>query len=393
MMKKGIAILGSTGSIGTQTLDVISQHRDRYSVELLTAGSNSSLLIRQAIEFDANAVVICDSRKYEEVRDALAPHGIKTFTGTESICDAVKADCIDTVVAAMVGFSGLKPAMSAIEAGKTLALANKETLVAAGSIIRSLCMKHKARILPVDSEHSAIFQCLNGEVSDMEKVILTASGGPFLHTPKEEMFNAGKEAALKHPRWKMGAKVTIDSATMMNKGLEMIEARWLFSLRPEEIEIIIHPQSIIHSMVQFKDGTVMAQMSHPDMRIPIQYSLAYPERPELNTTRLDFSVLSGLTFHKPDTDRFPAIDIAYSAIRKGGNMPCIMNAANEIAVSSFLEDRIRFGEITDIVHETMEKSCFIQEPSIEDIFSSDEAARETARRITETKIKESTKWK
>lgn len=385
-MKKGIAILGSTGSIGTQALDVISQHRDDYSVELLTANNNSNLLIRQAIEFDANSVVICNPDKYREVQEALSPHGIKVFSGMESVCGLVKAESVNTVLTAMVGFSGLKPTIAAIEAGKTIALANKETLVAAGPAIRELCQKYGAPVIPVDSEHSAIFQCIQGEYSPIEKILLTASGGPFFHSSEEEIANATVEEALNHPRWKMGAKVTIDSASMMNKGLEMIEARWLFDLKPEQIEIVVHPQSVIHSMVQFADGTVMAQMSMPDMRIPIQYGLSYPVRPKLNTKRIDFGEMGSLSFFKPDTKKFPAIEIAYEAIRKGGNMPCIMNAANETAVSEFLKGKIRFRTITDIVSETMTRAKFIASPDMAQIYASNEEALEISREIAEKYI-------
>lgn len=385
-MKKGIAILGSTGSIGTQALDVISQHRDDYSVELLTANNNSNLLIRQAIEFDANSVVICNPDKYREVQEALSPHGIKVFSGMESVCGLVKAESVNTVLTAMVGFSGLKPTIAAIEAGKTIALANKETLVAAGPAIRELCQKYGAPVIPVDSEHSAIFQCIQGECSPIEKILLTASGGPFFHSSEEEIANATVEEALNHPRWKMGAKVTIDSASMMNKGLEMIEARWLFDLKPEQIEIVVHPQSVIHSMVQFADGTVMAQMSMPDMRIPIQYGLSYPVRPKLNTKRIDFGEMGSLSFFKPDTKKFPAIEIAYEAIRKGGNMPCIMNAANETAVSEFLKGKIRFRTITDIVSETMTRAKFIALPDMAQIYASNEEALEISREIAEKYI-------
>lgn len=385
-MKKGIAILGSTGSIGTQALDVISQHRDDYSVELLTANNNSNLLIRQAIEFDANSVVICNPDKYREVQEALSPHGIKVFSGMESVCGLVKAESVNTVLTAMVGFSGLKPTIAAIEAGKTIALANKETLVAAGPAIRELCQKYGAPVIPVDSEHSAIFQCIQGECSPIEKILLTASGGPFFHSSEEEIANATVEEALNHPRWKMGAKVTIDSASMMNKGLEMIEARWLFDLKPEQIEIVVHPQSVIHSMVQFADGTVMAQMSMPDMRIPIQYGLSYPVRPKLNTKRIDFGEMGSLSFFKPDTKKFPAIEIAYEAIRKGGNMPCIMNAANETAVSEFLKGKIRFRTITDIVSETMTRAKFIARPDMAQIYASNEEALEISREIAEKHI-------
>lgn len=379
MRKKGIAILGSTGSIGTQALDVIAQHREKYSVELLTANRNSELLIKQAIEFDANTVIICDKSKYKEVNDALSPHDIKVFAGIESVQEAVCVESIDTVLTAMVGFSGLRPTVAAIKAGKTIALANKETLVAAGEIISRMCIEHRTPVIPVDSEHSAIFQSLQGEYNPIEKILLTASGGPFLHSSEEEIRQAGIEDVLKHPRWKMGAKVTVDSASMMNKGLEMIEARWLFNTDPSKIEIIVHPQSVIHSMVQFEDGSIIAQMSHPDMRIPIQYGIAYPERPALNTKRLDFSELGKMTFEKPDTGRFPAIEIAYGCIRKGGNMPCIMNAANEAAVAAFLNGKIKFHAIPEIISSAIGKAHFLEHPDLEDIFGThEEVYRKTA---------------
>ena len=385
MKKTGIAILGSTGSIGTQALDVISRHRDMYDVELLTANNNASLLIEQALEFDANAVVICNEEKYDTVKKGLDGSGTKVFAGIGSVCDLMSMESIGTVVAAMVGFSGLRPTVAAIKAGKRIALANKETLVAGGPVISGLAKRHGNNIIPVDSEHSAIFQCLQGECSHIEKIILTASGGPFLNTPAEKMANASVSEALNHPRWKMGAKVTIDSADMMNKGFEMIEAKWLFDMAPEKIEIIVHPQSVIHSMVQFEDGAVMAQLGSPDMRIPIQYALAYPQRPYLNTERIDFGKLASMSFLKPDRQKFPAIDIAYHAIRKGGNMPCIMNAANEIAVDAFLRERIRFGQITEIIGETMAAVKHLPVPTLEDILLSNEEAAGFAKNLVMTK--------
>ena len=375
MEKRHLAILGATGSIGSQSLDVVRQHREMFDIELLTANSNSDLLIRQAIEFDANSVVICDESKYNEVNEVLAPHGIKVFCGMDSICSLVAGDNIDIVLTAIVGFSGLRPTISAIEAGKTIALANKETLVAGGEVVMSLAARYNAPILPVDSEHSAIFQCLMGAAGNsVSKILLTASGGPFREWPKERIAEATKNQALKHPQWTMGAKITIDSATMMNKGLEMIEARWLFDMKPEDIEIVIHPQSIIHSMIEFEDGAVIAQMGHPDMREPIQFALAFPHRLPLNNKKLDFASLGNLSFERPDLDRFPCIDLAFKAIERGGNIPCAMNAANEAAVAAYLEDRISFYKIAEIIEECMEKTSFIAGPTTEDILKTDEEA-------------------
>ncbi|MBO7763346.1 MAG: 1-deoxy-D-xylulose-5-phosphate reductoisomerase, partial [Bacteroidales bacterium] len=349
-MKRRVAILGSTGSIGTQALDVISQHPDLFEVELLTANNSKELLIQQAIKFNANTVVIGNKDLYREVSDALAPHMIKVFAGNDSIAEILEFSTnIDIVVASMVGFSGLKPTLAAIRSGKTIALANKETLVAAGEIVTAQAKKHNSFIVPVDSEHSAIFQSLQGERAEIEKILLTASGGPFLDASVEQMAAATKEIALKHPRWNMGAKVTIDSASMMNKGLEMIEARWLFDVEPSKIQMVIHPQSIIHSMVQFTDGSIIGQLGVPDMRIPIQYALSYPYRIPLNVERLDLFKVASLTFREPDMEKFPCIRIAYDSIKAGGNIPCIMNAANEIAVAAFLRDRIRFTEIPSVI--------------------------------------------
>jgi len=387
MQKRHIAILGSTGSIGTQALDVISRHEDLFEVELLTAGSNSALLIEQARRFKPNAVVICNESKYKEVSEALDPLYIKVFTGIDSVCDIVAGSNIDMVLTAMVGFSGLKPTVAAIKAGKAIALANKETLVAAGEIIMSMAAEYHAPIVPVDSEHSAIFQCLQGENADIEKLLLTGSGGPFRKSSKEEMAAATREMALNHPRWKMGPKVTIDSASLMNKGLELIEARWLFDMQPKDIEVVIHPQSIIHSMVQFTDGSVIAQMSNPDMRVPIQYALTYPCRTDLNTERLDFAALSQLTFEKPDLDRFPCLKLAYGALERGGNSTCIMNGANEVAVQAFLEGRIRFTDIPSLIEETLSEASFIKKPSLEEIFSTDfEAKRIAAQKLNKFQI-------
>ena len=376
--KRHIAILGSTGSIGTQALDVIGQHEDRFQVELLTANNNSQLLIEQARRFNPSSVVICNPDRYEEVAAALDPLYIKVFTGIDSICELLKDPQIDIVLTAMVGFSGLKPTIAAIEAGKAIALANKETLVAAGALIMPLARKHGAPILPVDSEHSAIFQCLQGEHARLEKILLTGSGGPFLHSTREELAAATREQALRHPRWKMGAKVTIDSASLMNKGLELIEARWLFHVDPQDIEVVIHPQSIIHSMVQFSDGCVMAQLSQPDMRLPIQYALSYPERIDLNTQRIDFASLAQLTFEKPDLERFPCLGMAYEALEKGGNATCIMNGANEAAVAAFLDGRIRFTQIPYIISTTMARCAFVARPGLDAIYSTDFEAKRIA---------------
>lgn len=375
-MKRRVAILGSTGSIGTQALDVISQHPDLFEVELLTANNSKELLIQQAIKFNANTVVIGNKNLYREVSDALAPHMIKVFAGNDSIAEILEFSTnIDIVVASMVGFSGLKPTLAAIRSGKTIALANKETLVAAGEIVTAQAKKHNSFIVPVDSEHSAIFQSLQGERAEIEKILLTASGGPFLDASIEQMAAATKEIALKHPRWNMGAKVTIDSASMMNKGLEMIEARWLFDVEPSKIQMVIHPQSIIHSMVQFTDGSIIGQLGVPDMRIPIQYALSYPYRIPLNVERLDLFKVASLTFREPDMEKFPCIRIAYDSIKAGGNIPCIMNAANEIAVAAFLRDRIRFTEIPSVIEKTIGKCNFVAKPDIEDIFESDRQGR------------------
>ena len=383
--KRHIAILGSTGSIGTQALDVIGQHPDLFEVELLTANNNSRLLIEQARRFNPASVVICNEDRYEEVFEALDPLDIKVFTGIDSICDLLRSPSIDIVLTAMVGFSGLRPTIAAIRAGKAIALANKETLVAAGSLVMPLARSCGAPILPVDSEHSAIFQCLQGEHARLEKILLTGSGGPFLHSSKAELTAATRQQALNHPRWKMGAKVTIDSASLMNKGLELIEARWLFGVDPADIEVVIHPQSIIHSMVQFSDGCVMAQLSQPDMRLPIQYALSYPQRIDLNTSRIDFAALAQLSFEKPDLDRFPCLQLAYDALEKGGNATCILNGANEVAVAAFLEDRIRFTDIPAVIAQTLERCQFVAEPDLDAIYSTDFEAKRLAAELIERK--------
>ncbi len=383
--KRSVAVLGSTGSIGTQTLDVISRNSDLFEVDLLTANNNSMLLIEQAIRFKPNNVVICNPSKYDEVKNALKPYYIKVFQGMESICDLVRSSTVDIVVAAMVGFSGLQPTISAIKAGKVIALSNKETLVAAGDIMMSLAAEYGSPIIPVDSEHSAIFQALQGERTRPEKLLLTASGGPFLHTPLEELYKVTPDEALKHPRWKMGSKVTLDSATLMNKGLELIEAHWLFGMDPDGIEVVIHPQSIIHSMVQFEDGCVMAQISSPDMRLPIQYALSYPYRIPLDTPRISFGELAELTFFKPDTKRFPCLAIAGEYLRRGGNTTCAMNGANEIAVEAFLREEIGFMEIPDIISKAVSKVPFIEKPTLDDIYCTNFAAREAAEQIIHNK--------
>ena len=375
-MKRRIAILGSTGSIGRQTLDVVRQHPDLFQVELLTANNSSELLVDQAREFDANSVVICNEARYREVADALQDDGIKVFTGIDSVCDLVTGDNIDIVVAAMVGFSGLAPTVAAVKAGKIVALANKETLVAAGPVVMGLAEKNHAPILPVDSEHSAIFQCLlAAQGNALSRIHLTASGGPFRTWDKTRIASATKDMALRHPNWNMGAKITIDSATMMNKGFEVIEARWLFDVEPDRINVVVHPESIIHSMVEFEDGAVIAQLGHPDMREPIQFALGFPERLPLNNRKLDFATLGSLTFAAPDHERFPALGLAFEAIRRGGNIPCVLNAANEAAVAAYLKDRIGFYDIPRIAQECMEGANFVANPSLDDIFATDEWAK------------------
>ena len=382
MEKRHIAILGSTGSIGRQALDVVRQHPDMFEVELLTANNSSSLLISQAIEFNANNVVICNEDKYEEVASALQPHYIKVFAGMQSVCDLVGSDNIDIVLTAMVGFSGLRSTVAAIKAGKTVALANKETLVAAGEAVMDLAARHRTAILPVDSEHSAIFQCLHcSPEADIEKIHLTASGGPFRTWTKDMMARATAEEALRHPNWKMGSKITVNSATMMNKGLEIIEARWLFGTDESRINVVVHPESIIHSMVEYADGTVMAQLGQPDMRGPIQYALGYPYRLPSESRKLDFASLGSISFQAPDPDRFPAMQLAREALRKGGNMPCIMNAANEVAVAAFLQGKTGFYGITDTVERCMNGVDFVENPDLDTIFLTDEAASARAKEI------------
>lgn len=381
--KRGVAILGSTGSIGTQALEVMREQSSRFRVEVITAQRQSDLLIRQALEFQPNAVVIGDVSRYEEVRTALADQPIKVFAGAEALEQVVQMDDIDIVLTAMVGYAGLRPTMSAIHAGKSIALANKETLVVAGDLVTQRAKEKGVNIYPVDSEHSAIFQCLAGEWHNpIEKIYLTASGGPFRGKSRDFLAQVKKEQALKHPNWDMGAKITIDSATLMNKGLEIIEAKWLFGLRPDQIDVIVHPQSIIHSIVQFEDGSMKAQMGLPDMKLPIQYALGYPDRLPASFPRFDFRKYESLTFESPDKDTFRNLALAIEAMQRGGNAPCIINAANEIAVSAFLSDRIGFLEMTSLIEHCLEKVSFVPQPVLEDYFETD---RET-RRLAEESI-------
>ena len=378
-MKKRIAIFGSTGSIGTQALEVISTHPDLFSAEVLTAQNNEDLLIEQALKFNPNIVVICDDKKYQKVKEALTGTKIKVCGGEDSLCEAALEDCYDMMIAAIVGFAGLKPTLHAIESGKAVGLANKETLVVAGDIVMHKAVENKAPVIPIDSEHSAIFQCLVGETRNrIEKIILTASGGPFLGKKPNFLVNVKRDHALQHPNWSMGAKITIDSATLMNKGLEMIEAKWLFNLDPEQVQVLVHPQSIIHSMVQFEDGSMKAQMGVPDMRLPIQYALSFPHRLPSNFPRYDFKKPAQLTFEEPDVKTFRNLALATDALFKGGNLPCILNAANEIAVYAFLRNRIGFLDMTDVIERTMEKVPFIAKPTLDEYYDSDGEARSFA---------------
>lgn len=375
-VRKRIAILGSTGSIGTQALEVISAHPQSFEVEVLTAENNADLLIAQALEFKPNVVVIANEQHYQKVHQALDPHDIKVYAGEKALAAVAEMDTIDLVLTALVGYAGLLPTIKAIEAGKPIALANKETLVVAGELITTLAKNKGVNIYPVDSEHSAIFQCLVGEFDNrIEKIILTASGGPFRGKLRSELTGITKEQALKHPNWTMGAKVTIDSATLMNKGLEVIEARWLFGVDPAQVEVVVHPQSIIHSMVQFEDGSIKAQLGLPDMRLPIQFALAYPQRLRSDFERFDFAKYPSLTFEKPDTETFRNLALAYEALRHGGNMPCVLNAANEVAVEAFLKDRIGFLEMTGVVEGCLEKINFIASPRYEEYVDTDKEAR------------------
>ncbi len=371
---KRIAILGSTGSIGTQALNVIRRHRDLFSVEVLCAGSNADLLIQQALEFEPNAVAIADESKYSLVGDTLQPRGIKVYAGEGAIADLMEMETVDLVLAAIVGFAGLRPTLRAIEHGKPIALANKETMVVAGSIVTAAAMQHRVPILPVDSEHSAIFQCLIGEGA-IDKILLTASGGPFRGRTREQLKDVTLGQALNHPNWKMGRKVTIDSASLMNKGLEVIEAKWLFGVDAKDIEVVVHPQSVVHSMVQFCDGSIKAQMGIPSMETPIQLAFSYPERIESYLPRLDFAQYPTLTFEKPDRQTFRCLDLAYQAIERGGNMPCVMNAANEVAVQQFIDGKIRFLDIADRVEEAMQRATFIANPTLDDLFQTDKIIR------------------
>ncbi len=377
--KRNIAILGSTGSIGTQALDVIARYPERFSAYALVANNRVELLIEQARAFLPEIVVIGNESKYEKLKDALSDLPIKVWCGSEGVKGAVQVGEVDMVLTAMVGFSGLQPTIAAITAGKAIALANKETLVVAGELITSLALKHKTPLLPVDSEHSAIFQCLNGEGdNEIDKIWLTASGGPFRTFPKERLGQVTKSEALAHPNWSMGEKVTIDSSTLINKGFEMIEAKWLFDVDPSRIEVLVHPQSIVHSMVQFLDTSIIAQLGQPDMRVPIQYAFSYPERLPLDIPRVDFFELSQLTFEKPDRERFPNLGYAYEAVKVGGNMPCILNAANEVAVELFLKERIGFLQMSRLIEDTLQKASFVQAPSLDDYVESDAETRAIA---------------
>ena len=376
-MKKQIAILGSTGSIGTQALQVIEEHPDLYEVYALTANNRVDKLIEQARKFQPEAVVIANEDKYQQLKDALTDLPIKVYAGAEALCEIVESGPVNIVLTAMVGYAGLKPTMNAIMAGKTIALANKETLVVAGELITELAQQYRTPILPVDSEHSAIFQCLEMN-NPISKVILTASGGPFRKFSMEQLATVTKEQALKHPNWSMGAKITIDSASMMNKGFEVIEAKWLFGVKPEQIEVVVHPQSVIHSMVEYKDGAVKAQLGVPDMRLPIQYAFSYPKRESLSGERLDFMKCNTLTFEAPDTKRFRNLAFAYEAMNRGGNMACILNAANEVVVAAFLKDQISFLGMSDVIEKTMNKVTFISNPTYQDYVETDAIARRIA---------------
>ncbi|MFN2457330.1 MAG: 1-deoxy-D-xylulose-5-phosphate reductoisomerase [Chitinophagaceae bacterium] len=376
---KRIAIFGSTGSIGTQALEVIDAHRDKFSVDILTCNTNDELLVEQALKFNPNIVVITDEKKYNKVKEALSSTDVKVFAGEKALEEVAAMDCYDLMLAAIVGYAGLKPTLNAIYAGKAVALANKETLVIAGDIIMRTAYEKQVPVIPVDSEHSAIFQCLVGEMRNpIEKVFLTASGGPFLGRKTNYLVNVKREHALQHPNWSMGAKVTIDSATLMNKGLEMIEAKWLFNLHPDQICVLIHSQSIVHSMVQFEDGSIKAQLGLPDMKLPIQYALSFPQRIKNDYPRCDFRKIKNLSFEEPDLRTFKNLGLAIEALNKGGNLPCVLNAANEIAVYAFLRNRIGFLDMTDIIEKTMEKVSFVQQPTLQEYFASDGEARNLA---------------
>lgn len=379
MKKRQLAILGSTGSIGTQALEVVSEHSDLFEVYALTANNQVDLLINQARKYMPEVVVIANERKYPELKEALEDLPIKVWAGADAIAQMVQSEPIDMVLTAMVGYSGLRPTISAIKAGKAIALANKETLVVAGELIMKLAAEHKVPILPVDSEHSAIFQCLTGAYDNpIEKILLTASGGPFRTKSLEELATVTKAQALRHPNWTMGAKITIDSASMMNKGFEMIEAKWLFDVTPDQVQVVVHPQSVIHSMVQFEDGAVIAQLGIPDMKLPIAYAFSFPTRMRSMAPRLDFNQYSTLTFEEPDMERFRNLAFAFEAARQGGNMPCILNAANEVVVAAFLQDRIGFLQMSDVIEQTMRKASFSVNPSYEDYVATDTEARRLA---------------
>jgi len=374
--QKHIALLGSTGSIGRQALEVIRAHPDRFQVEVLSAQNNADLLIEQALAFTPNAVVIINEDHYPKVKAALVPRGIKVFAGDNALSSVVQMDTIDLVVTAMVGYAGLKPTLKAIESGKTIALANKETLVVAGELVTRLAREKGVNIYPIDSEHSAIFQCLVGEFHNrVEKIILTASGGPFRGKKRAELKSVTRAQALKHPNWSMGHKVTIDSASLMNKGMEVIEAKWLFGLKPEQVEVVVHPQSIIHSFVQFEDGSMKAQLGVPDMRLPIQFAMAYPDRLKSDFPRFDFANYPALTFEKPDTETFRNLALAFEALHRGGNMPCVLNAANEVAVDEFLKEKISFLDMSEVVERCLNKMDYVRSPVYEDYVNTDKETR------------------
>jgi 1-deoxy-D-xylulose-5-phosphate reductoisomerase len=385
--QKHIAILGSTGSIGTQALEVIQMHPEMFQVEVLTAQNNAKLLVKQARKFLPNVVVIGNEDQYPFVKSELADLDIKVYTGESALSSVVQMDTVDLVITALVGYCGLKPTIKAIEANKTIALANKETLVVAGELITGLAAGNGVNIYPIDSEHSAIFQCLVGEFHNkIEKIILTASGGPFRGKKRDELLAVTKHQALKHPNWTMGAKITVDSATLMNKGLEVIEAKWLFGVKPTQVEVIVHPQSIIHSMVQFEDGSIKAQMGLPDMRLPIQFAIGFPQRIPASFPRFDFTNYPALTFEKPDTETFRNLALAYHALERGGNMPCVLNAANEIAVAEFLSDRVGFLQMSDIVEQCLEKIDYIKKPTYEDYVETDKKTRQWASELVKAKV-------
>lgn len=378
---KRIAILGSTGSIGIQALDVIQAHPEQFEVVCLTANSNAELLIEQAKTFNPDSVVIADDGKYHIVKEALAQYPIKVYAGNEALEQVVEQSNIDMVLAAIVGYAGFRPTLNALKSGKAVALANKETLVVAGELVIKTARENKAPIIPVDSEHSAIFQCLVGERNPIEKIFLTASGGPFLNLTQEQLKHVTKEAALKHPCWVMGEKITVDSASMMNKGFEVIEAKWLFDLKPEQIEVLVHPQSVVHSMVQFQDGSIKAQLGKADMKLPIRYAFSFPERWKCNDERFSFDNMVQLSFSQPDTKKFPCLALAYEAIRKGGNMPCVLNAANEIAVDAFLKNKISFTQISSIIEKTINRIAFTASPTLTDYIQANAEAREIANQL------------